>query len=171
MKKIGFNDRYCLTQAVLEGRKTMTRRIEKSLDINHTRYKLGEIVAVAQSYNTIKSECKDNIPVWSNIVANTCDGEHGCYNKMFVKPSLMPHQIQITGIRIERLQDITDEDCLREGIMKGKALSMYTFHNAKLQYGSPRAAFSALIDKPGVGGKGTWQRNPFVVVYQFKLVK
>ena len=29
MKKIMFNDRYGLTQAVLDGRKTMTRRIIK----------------------------------------------------------------------------------------------------------------------------------------------
>jgi hypothetical protein len=32
MQKIGFCDRYGLTQAVLNGTKTMTRRLEKALE-------------------------------------------------------------------------------------------------------------------------------------------
>lgn len=34
-------------------------------------------------------------------------------------------------------------------------------------YNTPRDAFSALIDK--VSGKGTWESNPYVWVYEFKL--
>jgi len=30
---------------------------------------------------------------------------------------------------------------------------------------------SALINRPGVGRKGLWESNPWVVVYEFKLVK
>ena len=58
MKKIMFNDRYGLTEAVLAGRKTMTRRIvpdgtplgnwEETEKMS--RFKVGEVVAVAQSY-------------------------------------------------------------------------------------------------------------------------
>lgn len=32
-----------------------------------------------------------------------------------------------------------------------------------------KKAFAALIDK--IGGKGTWQSNPYVFVYDFKLIK
>lgn len=39
-------------------------------------------------------------------------------NKRFVKGDLMPHQIRIIDVRIERPQDITDESCLKEGIIK-----------------------------------------------------
>ena len=67
MKKIMFNDKYGLTQAVLEGRKTQTRRTflkpgEENLlhDITSeylisvkSRYKVGETVAIAQSYADI----------------------------------------------------------------------------------------------------------------------
>lgn len=63
-----FNDHYGLTQAVLEGRKTQTRRTflkpgEESLLHGITpeylisvrsRYKLGETIAIAQSYKTIQ---------------------------------------------------------------------------------------------------------------------
>ena len=37
MKKIMFNDRYGLTQAVLEGKKTMTRRIIPDIEIDWNR--------------------------------------------------------------------------------------------------------------------------------------
>ena len=41
MKKIMFNDRYGLTQAVIEGRKTMTRRLEfdDELQKNNRRFR------------------------------------------------------------------------------------------------------------------------------------
>lgn len=55
MKKILFNDKYCLTQAVLDGTKTMTRRLLKDNvplgnweeTAKHLSYKVGEIVAIA----------------------------------------------------------------------------------------------------------------------------
>lgn len=34
---------------------------------------------------------------------------------------------------------------------------------------TPREAFAALIDK--VSGRGTWASNPWVVAYEFELVK
>lgn len=47
----------------------------------------------------------------------------------------------------------------------------YTFikkgKNPKLD--TPRKAYAELIDK--INGKGTWKRNPYVFVYNFKLIK
>lgn len=37
------------------------------------------------------------------------------------------------------------------------------------RYPTPRKAFAALIDK--VSGKGTWDKNPLVFVYEFELIK
>lgn len=189
MQKIMFNDRYGLTNAVIEGRKTMTRRLIPDeffgltwdtrgntlvyeneygdfIDVRHskyTRYKLGEFVAVSQCYNDMVQEFTDLAFV------------PGSTNKMFVRADLMPHQIRITGIRCERLQDISDEDCVKEGVRVGsQALEYpYYFKDTKqfliCDYKSPRRAFAALIDK--VSGRGTWDRNPWVVVYEFELVK
>lgn len=183
MKKIMFNDKYGLTKAVLDGRKTQTRRIVPKefftfvvenefgefVDIINTKYcmfKVGEIVAVAQSYNSFyNDECN---PVLFPSGA-------GWTNKMYVKPELMPHQIRITDVRVERLQDISDEDCLKEGILTfyfGKCKfppDGYTFDNGKTHFNTPREAYAELIDK--VSGKGTWEKNPYVFVYDFELVK
>ncbi len=132
MKKIMFNDRYGLTQAVIEGRKTMTRRIiipqpdflsdnfgwakRNNGDVILPKYGVGEVVAVAQSYE------QAGIQSWAYLSRPEIDGyqiistHKGWRNKMYVSADLMPHQIRITGIRCERLQDISDEECLREGI-------------------------------------------------------
>ena len=182
MKKIMFNDRYGLTQAVLEGRKTMTRRI---IPVDETRgglvpisfwngkwvgahgrplkrqpYKIGEVVAVAERYKILPLAAKA-----------------GYRNKMFVRADLMPHQIRITNVRVERLQDISDEDCYREGIYKKTLFPPgdidYFYHSEPRSkwdvYPSAIEAFKGLIDK--VSGKGTWESNPWVFVYEFELVK
>ncbi len=172
-----FNDKYGLTQAVLEGRKTMTRRVCKgeiplgnwAETEKYAPYQVGEVVAIAQSYESIL--CDLSI---SDIIRNEISDNHSGYkNKMFVKAELMPHHIKITNIRVERLQDISDEDCLREGIRKwdkdGNPLEpSYDFVNSPHGYATPREAFAALIDK--VSGRGTWDSNPMVWVYEFELV-
>ena len=198
MKKIMFNDRYGLTQAVIEGRKTMTRRIvptktrlRRALAVIHDEphgseqeeylksayYKVGEIVAVAQNYANAFSSIR-GIPVYG------ADRSPGWGNKMFVRADLMPHQIRITGIKCERLQDISDADCLKEGIFvneyfgNGKKCHHYGFDGffngtegwfARGWFDTPREAFAALIDK--ISGRGTWASNPWVVCYEFELVK
>lgn len=35
---------------------------------------------------------------------------------MFVRADLMPHHIKITDVKVERLQDISDDDIMREGV-------------------------------------------------------
>lgn len=195
MKKIMFNDKYGLTQAVLEGRKTQTRRVVvflsktyekawrdristqestfKNCLLKYSTYKVGEVVAVAQAYKNI--ELKLPVPIAENefeqkqsyhIYGDTI----GWHNKMFVKAELMPHSIKITNIRIERLQDISKEDCLKEGVKRKN--ERYVVENQKgvvFYTNDPILAFRCLIDK--TCGKGTWDSNPYVFVYDFELVK
>lgn len=192
MKKIMFNDKYGLTQAVLEGRMTQTRRIayishyefevlnykypSAPLDLiksimSRSQYKVGEIVAIAQSYMVcgnfpVIEFDKDGYPIMPE--------KSGYFNKMYVKPELMPHKIRITKVRIERLQDIRNEDCLKEGIVvcedcvKCYFLRKDDYDDCSLSYKSPREAYSVLIDK--IVKKGTWESNPYVFVYEFELL-
>lgn len=215
MKKIMFDDKYGLTKAVLEGKKTQTRRIVKTSDayervnpdfdwsrsdikawnnaftsrvqnmsenekklcfdylINHPKYKVGEIVVVAHSYKDagIKPEYIVGYENYGTPI--TAIQSPGWTNKMFVKPELMPHQIRITDVRVERLQDISDEDCLKEGVQYIDDIDLYycKLNNCKekVYFRSLREAYAALIDK--VSGKGTWESNPYVFVYDLELIK
>lgn len=192
MKKIMFKDRFGLTQAVLEGRKTQTRRICKEQIWAHSdivsaengiyhfespKYKVGEVVAVAQKYKDVFESSQDETLELLDLRLNK-----GWNNKMFVRPDLMPHQIRITDVRVERLQDISDEDCIKEGVELNTR--QYEYDGTKYycvrglgywrgfgctNFHTPREAFANLIDK--VSGKGTWERNPYVFVYDFELVK
>ncbi len=148
------------------------------IDVEHlmgykslSRFKVGEEIAVAQNYNDVFPIVDDNKRA---IIDKIPCGNKGWSNKMFAKPSLMPHKIKITNVRVERLQDISEEDCLKEGIDRCEkewgywkcdsngCLSFYSFDTIK-------EAFAALIDK--VSSKGTWDSNPLVFVYEFELVK
>lgn len=232
MKKIMFNDRFGLTQAVLEGRKTMTRRIikcprtfrgewvagfnihrspsdkkivgfpcmydadEREFDMGEIlpKYELGEVVAIAQSYQDINNyyyaalrrktsihgQIIDELDLvdihdiikWKSLRDDLMNTP-GWTNKMFVKADLMPHHIEITDIKVERLQDISDEDCMKEGIEEHLKGIQYGFPSnigyiGQYPFSNPREAFSALIDK--VSGKGAWECNPFVWAYEFELI-
>lgn len=203
MKRISFKDSggLNLTQAVLDGRKTMTRRVVgESMwdkwsnyddfcssvsigDISPSRqyydyeeffrdnspYKVGDVVAIQQAYNTFSSI--------RDVRAVRAAFEHtaGYTNKMFVKAKFMLHHIRITDVRVEWLQDISDEDCPREGVSpvwdvatEPHQINGYYFAGAYSVYDTPSKAFTALIDK--VSGRGTWDSNPLVWVYSFELV-
>ena len=234
MKKIMFNDNFGLTKAVLEGRKTMTRRIipekygnvlkyyekgvlvvplscipdDVSIDdfakqwmdspgrirfvpvkekaepqiINcldsmlkaaklDSRYNMGEEIAISQSYSTIGIEILNGKPgesiydAYRNYFFQESD-KFGWENKMYVRADLMPHRIRITDIKVEHLQDISDEDILREGIEKDG--DVYSFNDYE-GYKTPQLAFKALINR--VSGRGTWEMNPYVFAYSFELVR
>lgn len=119
MKKIMFSDKYLLTQAVLNGSKTMTRRVlrdnvplgNREETAKHLPYKVGEIVAIAQSYKEVYPNAD-----FEMVGDDFMNESAGWTNKMFVKASLMKRHIRITDVKVERLQDISDEDVLREGV-------------------------------------------------------
>lgn len=192
MKKIMFSDTFCLTKAVLDGTKTMTRKVLKEgtplgnweETVKHLPYKVGDIVAIAQPYKDII----ESMAEYSDIIINV-DGsinreyKAGYTNKMFVKADLMPHHIRITDVKIEHLQDISDKECLREGVKRAsigfyaegvrvkdweKEAHRETASGCLKLFPFPRPAFASLIDK--ISGKGTWESNPWVVAYSFELV-
>ena len=195
-KKIMFSDDYCLTKAVLDGTKTMTRRLLKVpktcngkevysfnvltnnagtqcvdlVDENggvlgswKPHYEVGEVVAIAQSYNTIGKTQYDKFG----------NGVPGNSNKMFVRAELLPHHIRITDVKVERLQSISGADILKEGVWQYPKLRAYHVSKATgfapdVAFLTAREAFAYLIDR--ISGKGTWKSNPWVVAYSFELI-
>ena len=204
------NDVYGMEQATIKKEKWQTRRVEKCLAVLPTnydrvtfqedgdsftakvylkgslinvstitpKYKVGEVVAIAQRYKELGYKgivMEGGIPV-------PVTKAKGYKNKMFVLAELMHHHVLITQVRIQRLQDITKEDCLAEGIgvCAEPSTAIPTYHVQGLYakglekerildvFLSPFGAYAALIDR--ISGKGTWQSNPWVVAYTFKLL-
>lgn len=213
MQKIMFNDKYGLTQAVLEGRKTQTRRmlnptmffqrletyggwsnedisawkrscnrrfyeaqgdtLQKMLDyaLSSSLYKLGETVAIAQSYKDIHAEKLRVVGDWD--FKKEFLQSKGYKNKMFIRAETMPHAIRIINIRVQRLQDINEEDCMKEGIWRDDNVGLegttYWYHGlSNSSFRTPQEAYASLIDS--ISGKGTWASNPYVFVYDFELI-
>lgn len=208
-----FNDEYGLTRAVLNGRKSQTRRISKEqTQIRHSvfyksgfesihgyevkpPYDVGEVVAIAQNYKSINEfyeiaykrhhsadgqlATEYNIPFKEIIkwfeLRESLKNTAGWDNKMFVKANLMLHHIKITKIKFERLQDISDKDCLEEGVVQkfdADGIPRYYVswckHTWAYTTDSAKDAYHFLIDK--VSSKGIWESNPYVWVYEFELV-
>ena len=212
MKKIMFNDRFGLTEAVLQGHKTMTRRVayqkalthelHKGLDgsghlllldgwqqVARSTYQIGEEVAIAQPYKCLK------------VIDREMRESAGYNNKLFVRSDLMPHSLVIDGIRVERLQDISDADCRREGIVPitwrqyhKQALDdlspqrytdhhVYTLEKFREGISDPWADSDPdeyLAETPQIAfavliskmmGRKVWEQNPYVFVYTFALLK
>ena len=147
----------------------------------HPKYKVGEVVAVAQSYRDCGGVNEYGVPMWEIISQRVGGTNAGWDNKMFVRGDLMPHKIRITNVRVERLQDISGNDCLKEGVMKDTCKTYFNGYTVKFsldQYNNmlssewfrtPREAFAHLINK--VSRKDVWSENPYIFVYDFKLIK
>ncbi|MDW9726348.1 hypothetical protein GOB91_29305 [Sinorhizobium meliloti] len=82
----------------------------------------------------------------------------------------------VTDVRVERLQDITNEDCIAEGV------PVHPNENAP-RVGPTQDAFArehGLISHYGasyrrvwedINGNGSWDANPWVVAYSFRVIK
>ena len=214
-----FNDKFCLTKAVLDGTKTMTRRkftltLDKKVDgklirvypskvffdngkwlfdyegriynlpkENYPRYKVGEVVAIAQSYKDVFDEKCSNFgnaeanKWWYDVIGTAIvpqSKKAGYVNKMFVKADFMPHHIRITDVKVERIQSISVDDILCEGVWQFYDNKNLFYVSKNIGYApdvaflSAREAFWYLIDN--ISGKGTWESNPWVVAYSFELI-
>lgn len=148
-------------------------------------YQPGEKVAIAQPYKQCwdiyqkQWESYNDPSSWRTpdaILGDSVQETAGWTNKMFVKAEYMPHHILITDLKFERLQDISDEDIMREGIMEGEFMNTWDryYYDSwgdvpnHITFPTARAAFASLIDR--ISGRGTWERNPWVFAYEFKLI-
>lgn len=115
------------------------------------------------------------------VMKQTMDGLHK--KEMAVIEDILRHHIDCTiegELTCEKVKaaGISDEDCMKEGIMEGEFMNTWntTFYFDEwgdvpnhITFKRPRDAYRDLIDR--ISGKGTWQRNPWVYVYEFELLK
>ena len=120
---------------------------------------------------------------------------------MFVGAKYMPHSIRITDIKVEKLQDISIEDCEKEGIIRVSwrqylkqdiddfSPQPYKDHHLwalpifeesfidswaeqkEGEFAATSADVAFAILIDRISGKGTWMSNPWVFAYAFALQK
>jgi hypothetical protein len=175
-----------MVQAILEGRKTQTRRVVKPQPRNGTEERFyneeqptylcpygqpGDILWVLESWTPIVNAGQDGF----NLYGYKTDALVG----VKWKPSIyMPFAaarifLRIKAVRVERLQDITEEDAIYEGIGR------FTKDNTIYKYGidglpwvimerKPSLAFARLWQS--INGPESWAANPWVWVLEFQRV-
>lgn len=185
-----------MVKAILDGRKTQTRRVVKSeLIIEQAEFECGNRPNVIQSEPSLQYWTENSCPfgqvgdhLWvretwyqkgtvgrtypdddeyqffgHRQAAYVADGDAPKDWTFKKRPSIhMPRWacrliLEITNIRIERLNDISEADCVKEGI--GSAL----LRDCK------RPKFMQLWES--INGTGSWDKNPWVWVVEFKVIK
>lgn len=71
--------------------------------------------------------------------------------------------LEITGVRAERLQEISDADCIAEGTPGGHGAIPGYLYNA-----TPNEHYRWLWDD--INGRGAWEINPWVWVLKFRVL-
>lgn len=164
-----------MVRAILEGRKTQTRRVVK----------FGKHPNGSTNNHAPLCACPHGIPgdrlwvreaTWECVDNNdrlhyVADGPSPESGRRHYKkrPSIyMPRacsriDLEITGVRVERLNDISEEDALREGAYEywGGLPDDEACHIC-----SHKAAFAHLWES--INGPGSWDKNPWVWVIEFE---
>jgi hypothetical protein len=195
-----------MVRAILDGRKTQTRRIAIKTsqprnvyisDFDRNEFKIE--IENKHSGQRYWKQCPFGTPgdrLWVRETFCTIDGEHAFYRANYQAdpkgekehgvtwtPSIhMPRWasrilLEITGVRVERLQDISFEDAIAEGVYNYAAElatnpkvteadieKMIERHGS----GKPQCLYAQLWES--INGAGSWKANPWVWVVEFKRV-
>lgn len=195
-----------MVRAILEGRKTQTRRVVKPVgndegfviidygnggwpyrsddgdSTTHTVKRGGKLyhdetphacpygqpgdrLWVREAWAT--HACFDNIPprdLTTRSIHYQADGkvETGKYRQAFHMPRWASRiLLEVTGVRVERLQDISEADALAEGVT---VTPCHPRHADRMGRNTYRDLWES------INGPGSWDANPWVWVIEFKRV-
>ena len=194
MKPILFNTK--MVRAILDGRKTVTRRIAKGKTLNmfidvgffdevikdveinmsdEFKYKVGDVLYVRETFAVGRVDLDDN----DKSFISQCIGENSQIPKEWAirndigiddvvwTPSIhMPKEaarifLKVTDVRVERLQEITEEQAELEGIL---------FEPVTCELGAKKLfeiLWNSTIKKCDLDQYG-WDANPWVWVIDFE---
>lgn len=174
-----------MVRAILAGRKTMTRRVIKQLPVTVQRqyshsdngkhyWKEGVNGVVEFGFRCPYGKVGDRL--WVRESWTWIDGPIGSGAYFFkaddqvkaekFRPSIhMPKEacriwLKVTDVRVERLQDISEEDAKAEGV---ETLGLYPGYDI-----SSKGKFEGLWNL--INGDDAWDTNPWVWVIGFKVL-
>lgn len=191
-----------MVQALLDGRKTMTRRIVKPQPLQHVSIEGGQSDFYLQwdvdegervTQETREIKCPYGVPgdrLWvketirfrrdqdhlkptdcigrpwyqaddPTLIPSGCGGGAGKMRPSIYMPRLASRlTLEITDVRVERIQDISEKDGKAEGV------------NWELGEGTPNNRFVPAFEKlwNSIHGPGAWERDDWVWAISFKRI-
>jgi len=181
-------------KAILDGRKTMFRmplspqqifeRVHHMTENEVSKYKVGETVFVQEEFCTFPIH---NIMYVSELSDDECYENYSWKQPCEMQEKHARTFLKITNIKVERLQDISEEDCIKEG---GQWIGGEQLHDSG-DYSDSYFYYGDLVDG-WVNKEETchisafekeiwnnlpykaphdWKSNPYVFVYEFEVVK
>lgn len=105
------------------------------------------------------------------VILNSYRGKRGAKVPSIHMPRWCSRMtLEITGVRVERLQAISEADAIAEGIGRFKGSLFFDVMGKRgVFHKSARDAYAALIDD--INGPGTWASNPLVWVIDYKIIE
>lgn len=190
-----------MISAILEGRKTQTRRVIK-YNKKITDPKVGTSIFCDEGQFEVRGHHENGeygasffrVPImkgeilWVRETWNKDCDEEGDYYRYKAddydvdykwKPSIhMPKEacrifLKVAKVRIERLNEISGEDAVAEGVGGVFRSGARNMTSAQIDYKSWENKQVALFRSlwQSINGPGSWERNPFVWVYDFERVE
>lgn len=179
-KPILFNTE--MVQAILEGRKTNTRRVVKFLEgqtgrlpdnefvdgepylfypggIKHPQYHKGDIIYVRETWSKVGTSYFYKADGWNDI-------KHKWSPSIHMPKEAARIFLKVTGVRVERLKDIDIQGIKREGLTS-MAVHCGDMEIAKSEF---QILWDSTVKKSDIEQYG-WEANPWVWVYEFELLE
>lgn len=183
-----------MVKAILDGRKTQTRRLVKPQPLWMYDERVPVKTKDADPNGEIKPRFQPGDSLWVRETwwprcadAKDFGTEEVCYRathgRSFInqppwKPSIhMPRwasriTLEVTGVRCERLQSITEEDAEAEGVIRTKYLAGNPFVSGALnaRFSGEQSSFKTEFQNlwNSIHGADAWDANPYVWVYEFR---
>ncbi len=186
-----------MVRAILDGRKTQTRRVAKgmALDLIDVEFSLEfvchpdnglcpygnvgdriwvrETWAINPLYGAINEEDAPKYVFaaddYDQVILPDGSGDRDPWRPSIHMPRVASRiTLEVTGVYIERLHDISETDALAEGVdaWPDGNFKAYGKHSGKFRHA--KDSFSSLWES--INGHGSWDANPFVWVIKFKRI-
>jgi hypothetical protein len=179
-----------MVRAILDGRKTMTRRVMRPQPEDYPyHYGLavyrvekrctygvpGDLLWVRETWAT--TEQAGVHPSDAQIVYRATDPDWDTMEGWRWRPSIfMPRwasrlKLRITSVRVERVQEITEEDARAEGAPRSHQGDRPHFSRHPVPNDTHRLGFVHIWDSINAGRGFGWDTNPWVWVIGFEVVQ
>jgi len=162
-----------MVQAILNGSKTMTRRVVKNFAATYEcpYGQIGDVLWVRETHQYTDA----SLNFQPGYVYKATDPDWETMEGWKWNPSIhMPKAacrlwLKVTNVRVERLQDISEEDAIAEGIERINPEGLLAFKSYAVDYPAtvfPYVSFQTLWHK--INGRESWEANPWVWVIEFE---